>query len=209
METRPISDNRLKVVIIGMLLSVCIFCEIVIHYRTNIDTWYTQFYYILIIIAGVWYQRKAIWIAIFLSALHLTITYILLQSLTWSSLVNASMFICAAILVGLLSEEKEQFHKEILASKNEIERKHAALIGFMTEYTVRLKLPVRLMLDNLQAVYQEISESPGPASQETKDSLMIQIKNTKQILSNLETLNRDVTDENSDIPDAYREFLNQ
>jgi hypothetical protein len=65
------------------------------------------------------------------------------------------------------------------------------------------------MLDNLQAVYQELSESPGPASQETKDSLMIQIKNTKQILSNLEAINRDVTHENSDIPDAYRKFLNQ
>ena len=209
METHPISDNRLKVVIIGMLLSVCIFCEIVIHYRTTIDSWYTQFYYILIIIAGVWYQRKAIWIALFLAALHLFITYTLLQSLTWSSLVNASMFICAAILVGLLSEEREQFHKEIILAKNEIEKKHSALIGFMTEYTLRLKLPVRLMLDNLQAVYQEISERPGPASQETKDSLMIQIKNTEQILSNLETINRDVTDENSDIPEAYRKFLNQ
>ena len=209
MDTRPLSENWLKVVIIGMLLSVCIFCEIVIHYRTNIDTWYTQFYYILIIIAGVWYQRKAIWIAIFLSALHLTITYILLQSLTWASLVNASMFICAAILVGMLSEEKEKFQKEILASKNEIEKKHSALIGFMTEYTLRLKLPVRLMLDNLQAVYQALSESPGPASEETKDSLMIQIQNTKQILSNLETINRDVTDDNSEIPDAYRKFLNQ
>jgi hypothetical protein len=208
-DTRPLSENWLKVVIIGMLLSVCVFCEIVIHYRTNIDSWYTQFYYILIISAGVWYQRKAIWIAIFLAALHLIITYTLLQSLTWTSLVNASMFICAAILVGLLSEERERFHKEILASKNEIERKHAALIGFMTEYTLRLKLPVRLMLDNLQAVYQALSENRGPASQETKDSLMIQIKNTKQILSNLETINRDVTDENSDIPDAYRKFLNQ
>jgi len=208
-ETRPISDNRLKVVIIGMLLSVCIFCEIVIHYRTTIDTWYTQFYYILIIIAGVWYQRKAIWIAVFLAVLHLFITYTLLQSLTWASLVNASMFICAAILVGLLSEERERFHKEILASKNEIEKKHAALVGFMTEYTLRLKLPVRLILDNLQAVYQALSESPGPASQETKDSLMIQIKNTRQILTNLETINRDVTDENHDIPDAYRKFLNQ
>jgi len=208
-DTRPLPENWLKVVIIGMLLSVCVFCEIVIHYRTNIDSWYTQFYYILIISAGVWYQRKAIWIAIFLAALHLIITYTLLQSLTWTSLVNASMFICAAILVGLLSEERERFHKEILASKNEIERKHAALIGFMTEYTLRLKLPVRLMLDNLQAVYQALSENRGPASQETKDSLMIQIKNTKQILSNLETINRDVTDENSDIPDAYRKFLNQ
>ncbi len=208
-DTRPLSDNWLKVVIIGMLLSVSVFCEIIIHYRTNIDSWYTQFYYILIIIAGVWYQRKAIWIAIILAALHLIITYSVLQTLTWTSLVNASMFICAAILVGLLSEERELFHKEIMAAKTEIERQHAALIGFMTEYTLRLKLPVRLMLDNLQAVYQAISESPGPASQETKDSLMIQIKNTKQILSNLETINRDVTDENSDIPEAYRKFLNQ
>jgi hypothetical protein len=207
MVERTFSENIVKVAIIGMLLSVCVFCEIVIHYRTNIDPWYTQLYYILIIITGIWYQRKAIWIALFLAAMHLTITYALILSFTWNSVISASMFICAAILVGLLSEEKEIFYKETIASKNEIEKKHAALIGFMTEYTLRLKQPVGLVLGNLRAIHQELSKNRDTTSQESMDSLMIQIKNTEQILENLHTINKEITDQRSDIPDAYREFL--
>ncbi len=207
MDERAFSENFSKVAIIGMLLSICVFCEIVIHYRTTIDPWYTQLYYIMIISTGIWFQRKAIWIALFLAAMHLTVTYALLHYFTWNSVISASMFICAAILVGLLSEEKETFQKEIIASKNEIEKKHAALIGFMTEYTLRLKQPVELVLGNLRAIQWDLSEKQGTASQETMDSLMIQIKNTEQILENLHKINQDVTDQRSDIPDAYREFL--
>ena len=207
MDERAFSENVVKVAIIWMLLSVCVFCEIVIHYRTVIDPWYTQLYYILIIITGIWYQRKAIWIALFLAAMHLTITYALHLSLTWNSVISASMFLCAAILVGLLSEEKEIFQKEIIASKNEIEKKHAALIGYMTEYTLRLKQPVELVLGNLRAIHQELSKNRDTISQESMDSLMIQIKNTEQILENLHTINQDITDQRTDIPDAYREFL--
>jgi hypothetical protein len=36
---------------------------------------------------------------------------------------------------------------------------------------------------------------------------MIQIKNTEQIRQNLHTINQDVADQRSDIPEAYREFL--
>jgi hypothetical protein len=207
MVGRTFSENVLKVAIIGMLLSVCVFCEIVIHYRTNIDPWYTQLYFILIIITGIWYQRKAIWIALVLAAMNLTITYVIHPSLTWNSVISASMFLCAAVLVGLLSEEKEIFHKETIVSKNEIEKKHAALIGYMTEYTLRLKQPIELVLDNLRAIHQTLSEKKGTASQETMDSLMIQVKNTEQILTNLHTINQDVTDQRNDIPDVFREFL--
>jgi hypothetical protein len=207
MSERTFSENCVRIAIIGMLLSVCIFCEIVVHYWTNLDTWYTQFYFILIISAGIWFQKKAIWIALFLAAMHLAVTYALLHTFTWNSMVSASMFICAAILVGLLYEEKEKYQNEIITSKNEIEKKHAALIGYMTEYTLRLKQPIELVLDNLRAIYQSISEKHGTASQDTMDSLMIQIKNTEQIRENLHTINQDVADQRSDIPEAYREFL--
>jgi hypothetical protein len=207
MSDRTFSENCVKVAIIGMLLSVCVFCEIVIHYQTNLDTWYTQLYFILIISAGIWFQRKAIWIALFLAAMHLAVTYALLNSLNWNSVVTASMLICAAILVGLLSEEKERYHQEIIISKNEIEKKHAALIGYMTEYTLRLKQPIELVLDNLRTIYQSLTENHGTASQETMDSLMIQIKNTEQIHQNLHTINQDVADQRNDIPEMYREFL--
>jgi hypothetical protein len=207
MSDRTFSENCVKVAIIGMLLSVCVFCEIVIHYQTNLDTWYTQLYFILIISVGIWFQRKAIWIALFLAAMHLAVTYALLNSLNWNSVVTASMLICAAILVGLLSEEKERYHQEIIISKNEIEKKHAALIGYMTEYTLRLKQPIELVLDNLRTIYQSLTENHGTASQETMDSLMIQIKNTEQIHQNLHTINQDVADQRNDIPEMYREFL--
>ncbi|MGD1004862.1 MAG: hypothetical protein ABR887_05510 [Methanoregulaceae archaeon] len=207
MSERDFSENIVRLAILAMLAAVCVFCEIVIHYWTNLDTGYTQFYYILIIIAGIWYQRKTIWIAFFLAVLHLSVTYALLSTLTWNSVVSASMFMCAAILVGLLSEEKEMFQKQLLTSKNEIEKKHAALIGYMTEYSLRLKLPVELVLDNFRAIYDALSQKSGLATQDVLDSILIQIKNTEQILANLKTINKAVAEERDDIPNAFREFL--
>jgi len=207
MNEQEFSQNVVRIAIIAMLLAISVFCEIVIYYWNNVDSGYTQFFYILIISAGVWYQKKAIWVALFLAAMHLSVTFALLQSFTWNSIVTAFMFLCAGILVGLLSEERETYHKEILASKNEIEKKHAALIGYMTEYTLRLKLPVEIVLNNLKDIQSRLSEKTSPVYQDVLDSLAIQIKNTEQILSNLQTINRAVTDGHQDIPEAFKKFL--
>ncbi|MFY9800824.1 MAG: hypothetical protein WAK10_06220, partial [Methanoregula sp.] len=122
-------------------------------------------------------------------------------------IVRTSMFMLVAVLVAMLSEEKEQYSKALLQSKTDLEKKHAALIGFMTEYTQRMKNPMRISLWNLLEIRETLEKNCGVAPQETRDSLQVQIKNMEQILENLQFLNTAVVEDTSDIPDAYREFL--
>ncbi len=177
------------------------------HLWQNIDIGYTHFFYVLIVIVGIWFQRKAIWLALFLAAMHLTASYTLTGEFLWGPLVRASMFVLVAILVAMLSEEKEEYSQALLQSKKEIEKKNVTLIGFMAEYTQRMKNPMRLSLWNLMEIKDTLEKNSGVASPETLDSLQVQIKNMEQILETLQFLNAAVVEGSSDIPDAYREFL--
>ncbi len=202
-----VSDRNVKIACIGILLAVSIFCELFMHLWQNIDIGYTHFFYIPIVVTGIWFQRKAIWVALFLAGVHLAASYILSGELYWGPMVRASMMILVAILVAMLSEEKEQYSQALLQSKADLEKKNAALIGFMTEYTQRMKNPMRLSLWNLLEIKETLVKNSGVASQETIDSLQVQIKNMEQIVENLQFLNSAVLDGTSDIPEVYREFL--
>jgi signal transduction histidine kinase len=193
-----VSDRNVKIIIVGILISVSVFCELVMHFWQNIDIGYTHFFYVLIVIVGIWFQRKAIWLALILA---------LTGEFLWGPLVRASMFVLVAILVAMLSEEKEEYSQALLLSKQEIEKKNVTLIGFMAEYTQRMKNPMRLSLWNLMEIKENLEKNSGVASPETLDSLQVQIKNMEQILETLQFLNAAVVEGSSDIPDAYREFL--
>ncbi len=177
------------------------------HLWQNIDIGYTHFFYIPIVVTGIWFQRKAIRVALFLAGVHLAASYMLSGEFYWGPMVRASMMILVAILVAMLSEEKEQYSQALLQSKADLEKKNAALIGFMTEYTQRMKNPMRLSLWNLLEIKETLVKNSGVASQETIDSLQVQIKNMEQIVENLQFLNSAVLDGTSDIPEVYREFL--
>jgi hypothetical protein len=202
-----VSDRNVKIAIVGILIFVSVFCELVMHLWQNIDIGYTHFFYVLIVIVGIWFQKKAIWLALILAAIHLATSYMVSGELLWGPFVRASMFVLVAILVAMLSEEKEEYSKALLASKQEIEKKNATLIGFMVEYTQRMKNPMRLSLWNLMEIKETLEKNSGVASPETLDSLQVQIKNMEQILETLQFLNAAVIEGSSDIPDAYREFL--
>ena len=45
-----------------------------VHYYLGISVVYTHFYYLIIVIAGLWYGRRAIWIALFFGGLHIAVT---------------------------------------------------------------------------------------------------------------------------------------
>ncbi len=206
-----VTDRNVKIAIVGILLAVSVFCEVVMHLWQNIDIGYTHFFYVLIVIAGIWFQRKAIGVAVFLAAMHLTASYSLHGAFTgellWGPIVRASMFVLVAILVAMLSEEREAVGTALLQSKKEIEEKNVTLIGFMAEYTQRMKNPMRISLWNLLEIRETLEKNSGVASPETLDSLQVQIKNMEQILETLQFLNAAVVEGSSDIPDAYREFL--
>jgi hypothetical protein len=202
-----VSDRNVKILIVGILTSVSVFCELIMHFWQKVDIGYTHFFYVLIVIVGIWFQRKAIWLALILAAMHLVTSFGLSGEFLWGPIVRASMFVLVAILVAMLSEEKEEYSEALLQSKKEIEEKNVTLIGFMAEYTQRMKNPMRLSLWNLLEIRDTLEKNSGVASPETLDSLKVQIKNMEQILETLQFLNAAVVEGSSDIPEAYREFL--
>jgi len=105
------------------------------------------------------------------------------------------------------NEHLEHLNRDLIASKTEVERKHAALIGYMTEYTLRLKQPVELVLNNLRTISEELQTNPGPIDEEMIGRVMVQIKYMEQIFSNLQSINRGFAEGRDDIPNTYREFL--
>ncbi len=125
----------------GAAILVALFIALYINAILGIEVVYTHLFYIPIIIAGIWYYRKAVYLAIFLGAFHILINYTLYGSLSYTTFLRASMFLLVAYIVGTISEKKDKVYDSLEtrvrertseltrineALRNEvIERKHA------------------------------------------------------------------------------------
>jgi len=87
--------------------------EVVVHYYLGISVVYTHFYYLIIVIAGLWYGRKAIWIALFFGALHVIVTDLITGTISPEALVRAVMFCVVAFVVGTVAEQLRCYHDRL------------------------------------------------------------------------------------------------
>jgi PAS domain S-box-containing protein len=74
---------------------------------------YTHLFYIPIIIAGIWYYRKAVYLAVFFGAYHIIINYIIYGSLSYNTFLRASIFLLVAYIVGTISEKKDMIYDSL------------------------------------------------------------------------------------------------
>lgn len=98
-------------VVIGLIL------ELAVHLWLGISIVYTHFYYLIIVVAGLWYGRKAIWIALFFGILHVTVTYIALGVISADALTRAVMFCIVAFVVGTIVEQMNCY-RDLLEEQN-------------------------------------------------------------------------------------------
>ena len=131
---RDMDENK-KIVTLSILTVLCVFLEIIMHIYLGVSIGYTHFFYVLLVLAAIWYQRKAVIIAVCLAATHLGIGYFMFNESLWAPLLRSAMFVIVTILVGILSEE----HKKAEGALQESEKKVRALfdqtfqfIGMMT-----------------------------------------------------------------------------
>jgi signal transduction histidine kinase len=89
---------------LAVLILTGLIFEIVIHYFLKIAIVYTQFYYLIIVFAGFWYGRKAVWVALFLSGLQIAVSWIITGIITPDSLLRALILIMVAFVVGSFVE---------------------------------------------------------------------------------------------------------
>ncbi len=81
-----------------------------------------------------------------------------------------------------------------------------ALLAYMTEMAMRIKQPVGIVRDNLQDITQLIRD--GKLSKDEIAMLLdAQVRNAAQIATNVQEFQKAILDKNSEIPEAYRKFL--
>ncbi|MBN1763349.1 MAG: PAS domain S-box protein [Methanomicrobia archaeon] len=70
---------------------------------------YTHFFYIPILLAGMWYRRKeAVAVALFLGIVHILITYFSPAPLTANEFGRAAIFVLVAYVIGYVSEQRAE-----------------------------------------------------------------------------------------------------
>ena len=111
-------DEKKKMVTLTILTVFCIFLEVFMHFYLGVSIGYTHFFYVLIVLAGIWYQRKAVILALCLAATHIGIGYFVFNEALWAPLLRSAMFVIVALLVGTLSEELKRTEAAVKESEN-------------------------------------------------------------------------------------------
>lgn len=200
-------DPENKKFTLVLLVLFCLFLEETIHLWWGIGEAYTHVFYILLVLAAIWYHERAVFLAIVLGVMHIVVSYEILGMLTWPPLLRAMMFILVTAIVAVISAQKDDYQMELVQSKKQIEADHESLIAYITECANRLRHPVEIVHDNLRELERQV-EREGPPD-DLKIRLQLQVKNTEQIIGNLHEMNQAILADDNKIPEAYREFINR
>ncbi|HVP24604.1 MAG TPA: PAS domain S-box protein [Methanomicrobiales archaeon] len=90
-----------------------------------------------------------------------------------------------------------------ITQRKEAER---ALLAFINEAAMRLRHPVEIVHDQLKEMQLQVGKGEV-TPEDLKVLLSVQIRNTEQIIENLNYLNRAILQGKKDIPESYRRYL--
>ncbi len=121
------SFNRPHPVVFILLIFFGLDLEFVIHYYFGITIVYTQFFYLIIVIAGLWYGKKAVWVALLFGSLHVMVTYILTGALSPDALMRGLMMLIVAFVVGSIVEQMRCYDDQITEKNRELSDANARM----------------------------------------------------------------------------------
>jgi PAS domain S-box-containing protein len=111
--------KRLNYKILVLFFAVLVCVIITVYFASKGETGvYTQFFYIPILLAGVWYHKKAVYLALFLSISYIIITYPLTYHLPIGVLERSVIFVLVAYVVGLVSEKQAKGEEKLRETKD-------------------------------------------------------------------------------------------
>lgn len=114
---RLTEPNRL---ILISIIALCVLITIYVNLLIGVDTLYTHLYYVPIILAGIWYYKKAIYLAIFLGACHIVIGFLQNGTVDPGAFLRAAMFLVVAIVVSSLSESRNKMYVKVKGSEQDL-----------------------------------------------------------------------------------------
>ncbi len=75
-------------------------CEVVVHFILNISDAYTHFFYVIIILAGLWYPAKAFWFAVFFGMVYAFVAWFHTGMVSNEILFRVFILCMVAVAIG-------------------------------------------------------------------------------------------------------------
>jgi signal transduction histidine kinase len=111
------SLESLKPYAFGSLIITGLFFELFIHYYLKISIVYTHFYYLIIVFAGLWYGRRAVWVALFFGGFQVAVSWVIAGYVAPDALIRALMLVVVAFVVGSIVD-KMNIYDRMLEAQN-------------------------------------------------------------------------------------------
>lgn len=151
---------RQKGAFLSLFIALVVLMEYIVHYELQVSIVYTHLYYLIIIIAAIWYQKKAVFVAIFLGLLHILVTYSIMGTLYPEAVIRAVMFCIVAFIVGALVGCLNLFREELVRQNEEQSKTQAAYLTANKKLNLLSSITRHDILNQLTALlgYLELSK---------------------------------------------------
>lgn len=118
------------------LIGVGLLLEGIVHYYLRISIVYTHFFYLIIVIAGLWYGRRAVWLALFFGTLQVFVTYLITANISEDSVLRAAMLCIVAFVVGSIVDRMNRLHARLLDQCHKTKVLNKEISGINTDLEV-------------------------------------------------------------------------
>jgi len=95
-----------KVLVLSFAIVACVILAFYVAFVIHTTIVYTHFFYIPLILAGMWYKKKAVAVALFLGIVHILVTHLSPLPLSVDVFGRAVIFIVVAYVIGYVSEQR-------------------------------------------------------------------------------------------------------
>lgn len=112
--------GTIKPYALALLVFTGLLLELVVHYQLKISIAYTHFFYLIIAVAGLWYGKKAIWLALFFGGLQIAVSWMITGTIPPDSLVRAAMFFVVAYIIGYIADTLNSYYTMVGAQNRDL-----------------------------------------------------------------------------------------
>jgi len=116
---RKRESNRLLVLF--FTITACVALAFYVGFIIGEGIVCTHGFYIPIILAGVWYYKKAIYVALFLSIANILVTHLSAQVVTIDNFARCVVLIATAYVIGVISEKRAKGEGALRETRNYLE----------------------------------------------------------------------------------------
>jgi len=117
-HTLGLTPEKARLLVLFFTIAACVALTFYVGFIMGQQIVYPHFFYIPIILAGLWYHRKAIYAALFLSVVYILITHLSTQIVTLGSFERCVILIAVAYIIGLVSEKRAKVQEELRRTRD-------------------------------------------------------------------------------------------